>query len=354
MLIPLETDTITSTMTINFMVHSKEVQIQQYSRDERASRATNTSKRIGLRKFSPSNSFNMFLNGDDSNYRSTMTVLRPTPVREELREESSSSMPRRISWNGKDGHNDIHEGLLSLINTGSRITKKTVRFAPEPSMNANRGSQQRTSVKPWGGELTEDHCHELWYQKDELATIKHDAKVVIANRNKILKKKTTNVSSEERESWVGLERFSKQRGMWKKSGLRCILMAQRQMDGFDAQITDNILSKEEYIRNISLKCTAWSRDAAQKQGFHAYCAVHDPLASLFSDKEFNSSEISLEDYTMEEEQNYNEMIFGETTEDKTINKRAVGAVYDDSDGQDQVHSDRRIRQRTSLSLLRVI
>lgn len=354
MLIPLETDTITSTMTINFMVHSKENQIQQYSRDERASRATNTSKRIGLRKFSPSNSFNMFLNGDDSNYRSTMTVPRPTPVREEMREESSSSMPRRISWNGKDGHNDIHDGLLSLINTGSRITKKTVRFTPEPSMNANRGSQQRNSVKPWGGELTEDHCHELWYQKDELATIKHEAKVVIANRNKILKKKTTNVSSEERESWVGLERFSKQRGMWKKSGLRCILMAQRQMDGFDAQITDNILSKEEYIRNISLKCTAWSRDAAQKQGFHAYCAVHDPLASLFSDKEFNSSEISLEDYTREEEQNYNEMIFGETTEDKTINKRAVGAVYDDSDGQDQVHSDRRIRQRTSLSLLRVI
>jgi hypothetical protein len=333
------------------MHNSKKDEIEQYLRNERDGKVPKTSKRIGQRKFSPSNSFNMFLNGDESNYRSAMTILRPTPVREEMREESSSSMPRRISWNGQDGHNDV---LEKLINTQSRITKKTVRFAPQPSMNVNRGSHQRNSVKPWEGGLTEDHCHELWYQKQELATIKHEAKVVIANRNKILKKKTTNVSSEERESWVGLERFSKQRGMWKKSGLRCILLAQRQMDGFDAQITDNILSKEEYIRDISLKCTAWSRDAAQKQGFHDYCAVHDPLASLFSDKEFNSSEISLEDYTREEEQNYNEMIFGETTDDSTSNKRAVGAVYDDSDGQDQVHSDRSIRQRTSLSLLPVI
>merc|ERR1712157_251423 len=113
----------------------------------------------------------------------------------------------------------------------------------------------------------------------------------------------------------------------------------------------NSINKEEYIRSISLKCTEWARDTAVKQGFSDYCAVHDPLASLFSDCESNTGEMSLDKYIMEEtEQNYNELIFGETTIDSTANKRKIEDVNHASNEQDHLDSGRRIRHRAALPL----
>lgn len=264
---------------------------------------TNVKKIIGLGKFSRSNS--------------------PIP----MSEESSCSTPRRISFNEEDQCEDFHDSLLSLLQMENSKPMKTVRFAPQYT------TMESTEI------LTEEHCHELWHQKAELAAIKHAAKVLIANRKQI--QENPDASSDELDCLTGLERFSRKRAVWKKSTIRCVLMAQRQVDELlrtsSYDFNNHGLSKEDYIQAISLRCTGWARDAAEKQGFRDYCTVHDPLASLFSDNEFN-----------ENEQNYNELIFGETPSENTntSNKRKVEAT-------EPMDSGRRIRYRVGTPPLLV-
>lgn len=245
-----------------------------------------------------------------------------------MSEESSCSTPRRISFTEQDQDQceDFHDSLLSLLQMENSKPVKRVRFA------AQHTTVESTEI------LTEEHCHELWFQKAELAAIKHAAKVLIANRKQI--QENPDASSEELDGMTGLERFSRKRAVWKKSTIRCVLMAQRQVDellrtsGYDFK--NHGMSKEDYIQAISLRCTGWARDAAEKQGFRDYCAVHDPLASLFSDNsEFN-----------ENEQNYNELIFGETPSENTNKKRKVEAM-------EPMDSGRRIRYRAGTPPLLV-
>lgn len=294
-------------------------------------------KRFCLGKFSRTNNSN-----DERDYGNTMAIISPTPIRE----ESSCPTPvRRISLTQEDTENTMK-------------MKKTVRFAPQLPSKTNDGTEGSATSKLWKGALTEDHCHELWYQKGELVAIKQAAKSAIANRSKV--QENPNASFEELDSLLGLERFSKRRALWKKSAIRCVLMAQSQVTelrkkSFVNSAFGNSLNKEEYIQDISLRCTEWARNASEKQGFCDYCAVHDPLASLFSDNEFNSSEISLDDYKKEEEQNYNELIFGETAignnNTTSSKKRKVGSVYHAGNEQGHVHSARKRKLRAASQLL---
>lgn len=298
-------------------------------RNNSDSKATMTSKRVGLGKFSRSLDTVNNICSDDS-------PVKPQPL---------TSTPRRISFTEQDEGDHIHEGLFSSFHTENRKTKKTVRFATQLStrFDATGGIQEGSASKLWEG--TEEHCRELWYQKEELVSIKHAAKVIIANRAKV--QRNPNASLQERDSLIGLERFSKRRAIWKKSAIRCVMMAQNQMRELNAQTikNDHSISKEDYIQTVSMRCSNWSRDAAKKQGFRDYCAVHDPLASLFSDSEFKNCETHL-DEKKEKQQNYNELIFGETTPCNMSNKRKVGSMYDANNEQNQVDSDRRIRHRT--------
>jgi hypothetical protein len=322
----------TNAMTMKFMFHGNKDETKPFLLDNIDSIESMNSKRLGLGKFSRTNNLN-----NDGDCGNSMAIISPTPIRE----ESSCSTPRRISF------------FQDTENT--RKTKKTIRFVPQLS-KTNDGTDGSAS-KLWKGALTEEHCHELWYQKGELVAIKQAAKIAIANRSKI--QDNPNASFEELDSLLGLERFSKRRALWKKSAIRCVLMAQGQMNELCKQTTiknvySNSINKEDYIQSISLRCTEWARNASEKQGFCDYCAVHDPLASLFSDSKFNSSEISLDDYKKEEEQNYNELIFGETTignNNTNSKKRKVGAVYRAGNEQGQVHSSRRRQLRAAAQLL---
>jgi hypothetical protein len=246
-----------------------------------------------------------------------------------MEEESSCSTPRRISFTQLDQIESM--GLPPALENTNKTRTKTVRFAPQLSTATD-------SKILWNGVLTEEHCQELWYQKSELAAIKHAAKVTIANRAKV--QGDPNASSEEQDDLIGLERFSKQRAVWKKSAIRCIMMAQRQINSLYG--IHNI-SKEDYIQRISMRCTDWARDAAEKQGFHDYCAVHDPLAALFSDSEAGESE-------KENEQNYNELIFGDATVDNITNKRKVGVACDADIERETVDFGRK-RHRASPPLV---
>lgn len=275
------------------------------------------SKRLGLGKFSRMNRWNNDSNdcGNDSAHIDKMT----SPITKE--EQSSCTPPRRISFNRLDQEaKDIN--LFPMLQTNN---KKTVRFAPQLS------TATPDSTKLWNGSLTEEHCNELWYQKSELAAIKHAAKVAIANRAKV--ERNPYSSFEQLDELLGLERFSKQRAVWKKSAIKCVMMAQCQINGMNG---NNSISKEDYIERISSRCTAWARDAAEKQGFHDYCAVHDPLAALFSDSEDTYNE-------KENKQNYNELIFGERT---ISNKRGCNEL-----DTMMIDSGRRKRHRASPSLV---
>lgn len=233
-----------------------------------------------------------------------------------------AGQPRRVSFTQQDANEKV---------------KKSVRFSSQLIVDKESDNQDEPARNSWNGKLTQEHREELWYQKRELVAIKQEAKVLIANRSKI--KKNPNASSEERDNLVGLERFNRQRAGWKKNTIRFVLIAQNQMRELHAQSidTDYGIKKEDYIREISLRCSEWARLAAEKQGFRDYCAVHDPLASLFSDSEFNDGCTYLDD-NKKDGQNYNELIFGETTASNSNNKRQFE--------QTQIDNVRQVRSRT--------
>jgi len=322
MLMPIETNRMNKLLTSNFVPKSlsdmnttTKPLVWKTSRIEKMK----PSKRLGLGRFSLVN------NDCDSEQLTFNTTHVP------LAEDSSCSSPRRISFTQLDQGEDMN---LAMVEAETTKPKKTIRFAPQLFTTTH-------STKLWDGVLTTEHCHELWYQKSELAAIKHAAKVAIANRSYI--EGNPDASLDQLDELIGLERFSKQRAVWKKSAIRCIMMAQRQIKSLYAG--NSTISKEDYIQLISLRCTEWARDAAEKQGFRDYCAVHDPLAALFSDSEDNDSE-------NENKQNYNELIFGDRTFDDTTattssNKRKVEVVYD-AGNED---FGRRTRHRASPPLV---
>lgn len=177
-------------------------------------------------------------------------------------------------------------------------TNKMVRFALE----SNHEADTPRSLSP-------EECNERWYQSNELAVMKLEAKTILQNRHR-----------QPNEKLIGLERFTRQRAAWKKSAIRYVLMAQN----FARSKDETPERMEDTIHKVSLRCTEWARNRAEKQGFEDYCAVHDPLASLFSD--------SLE--------NYNEMFFGVS---KDHHKRKLEALPQEQ----PLDENRRVRQRRS-------
>lgn len=211
--------------------------------------------------------------------------------------------------------------------------------------------------------LTQEHCEELWHQKDELAAIKQEAKHIIANRKAILEGSSDDDDSysndDDRENLVGLERFSRQRAVWKRSAIHYVLMAQRQVHRQQRQrqsqqsnnnnLNINNESNEEYIRNVSTRCSGWAKETAVEQGFHDYCAVHDPLASLFSDSDdelsdsSNDSTSSSNRNNYNKEQNYNELIFGDSNNSSSSKRKSIAEPKKEQ--QHQTLGDRRVRRR---------
>jgi len=333
-----------NTITMNLLYGNNEEQRKPFLLNKNDTKKQTRSKRIGLGKYSRGDATNDDSTNnsedDDLSYSNVMTMTGLNTTEEE---SSFSSTPRRISFTKQDEVDGIEQSLLPPLDTTNEKPKKTVRFAPElmkatESVGINSTS---SATKPWEGTLTEDHCRELWYQKDELVAIKHAAKVIIANS--VFLENNPDTSSEDQDGLIGLERFSKKRAVWKRTAIRCVLEAQRQMTELAKTIHNDYfhdISKEDYIHSISMRCTAWSRDAAKKQGFRDYCAAHDPLASLFSDG--GHGEMTLEDYGKENEQNYDEMIFGERDTSGIGEKRSCEQVNDDFQQQQE---SRNVRQR---------
>lgn len=177
--------------------------------------------------------------------------------------------------------------------------------------------------------------------------MKREAKQIIANRKRVLANPDSTFA--EREGMVGLERFSRQRATWKRIGIQYVLMAQRLVNMRNASNTDNKKHNydltQDFIRTAARRCTLWAQETATTQGFNDYLAVHDPLASLFSDEG-------------KDKQDYNELIFGDTNnKDESI--RSTRTRSSSSGGnkrkarlsivcEPNEENERRVRHRTEL------
>jgi hypothetical protein len=198
---------------------------------------------------------------------------------------------------------------------------KRVRFAMDQDDNGSENSNDRSSTEEDGGrppwrELTEGLCQTLWYTGSDINAMKQDAKRILLNRTEATE-----------EDLVGLERFNVQRALWKRSAIQYVLMAQKQRKG-----------DEDFLQGVSLRCSGWAREMAMKQGFRDYCAVHDPLASLFDGPE---------------EENYNDCFFSDVVR---CNKRKN--ITNDEEVQEEENlgavnvrtPERSVRQRTASAV----
>jgi hypothetical protein len=128
------------------------------------------------------------------------------------------------------------------------------------------------------------------------------------------------------DDFLGLERFNCQRAVWKRSAIYYVLLAQRQRH------------EEYFIRRVSQRCSAWAREAAVDQGFKDYCAVNDPLASLFGN----------------EEENYNDCFFSDPSicisDNNQSNKKRKTDETENDCSCPSIPRSRKLRTRTSVTV----
>jgi hypothetical protein len=197
-----------------------------------------------------------------------------------------------------------------------KIIKSVSFLVDEFPGNGDRGNRENFgSCLPL--QLTSELCHDLWYQTSEINAMKQDAKSVLLNRE-----------GADPDDLSGLERFNSHRAVWKRSAIYYVLAAQKQRQG------------EDFIRRVSRRCSAWARETAVQQGFKDYCAVNDPLASLFGNKE----------------ENYNDCFFSETSvyssdSENSGKKRKVDETEMESSCPITPYS-RNVRTKTSVAVER--
>lgn len=166
----------------------------------------------------------------------------------------------------------IDEPPIHEIPHDSVPSEKRVHFSIDD--DGDKDSQDKIGTPSLWTTLTRDIVEELWYQPDEIASMKAEAKYYILNRK-----------GATPDQLCGLDRFTSQRALWKRSSIQYVLTIQKKNKG------------EEFIRRASLRCSDWFREKACEQGFKDYCAVHDPLSSLL-----DSDNV----------ENYNECFFSNT------------------------------------------
>jgi len=202
---------------------------------------------------------------------------------------------------------------------------KTVGFDVDGNGSCDNDSEESHNAGslPLCKQLTPEMCVELWYQPSEIAAMKQNARYALLHRNE---------ASED--DLAGLERFNSQRAVWKRSAIQYVLMAQKQHRG------------EDFLRRVSLRCTGWARETAMKQGFKDYCAVHDPLASLFEG----------------DEENYNDCFFSEkaccNTNTNSNKRKTMDDVSGDETGGELMDAcpstpddGRRVRQKIAAQAI---
>lgn len=170
-------------------------------------------------------------------------------------------------------------------------------------------------------QLTEELRRELWYSAEEITKYKVDAKNTVLHREKATD-----------DSLLGLEKFCCQRATWKRSAIHYVLLAQKQKQG------------EEFVARVSKRCTGWARETALRQGFKDYCAVEDPLASLFGCDEKNYNDIFFNNPVCTTSRNSN----SNSNENEYSNKRK--AEIEEMTASANSTPDRNVRQKTAASV----
>jgi hypothetical protein len=227
---------------------------------------------------------------DNSSMSSLSTTILPdpTPMKEDRRNQVQQQQQQQQ-------HQSSHRKSISTGDVvGTTKKRKMVRFTSNLPTKATT-----TILFPTTTILTEEHCNELWYQKDELLEIKKEAKEVISRREDRKNKNSNSDSNSNKndnnddnddndDTHAGLERFTRQRAIWKRSSIHYILVAQKQVKEKQGVLI-NQDQQQDYLQNVSIRCSTWAKEAAFEQGLKDYCSIHDPLASLFASTTSTSS-----------------------------------------------------------------
>mmetsp|Transcript_5512 Transcript_5512/g.13263 ORF Transcript_5512/g.13263 Transcript_5512/m.13263 type:complete len:406 (-) Transcript_5512:184-1401(-) len=288
---------------------------------------------------------------------------------------TTPNQPIHLIVEEEDGSN------TTMVDRPSRLRKRRVRFQQEQdeeeAEQASKTHEQRqkdsTVVDDTNNDnddntvtrnvlvLTDEICRELWYQQDEIDGMKADVKQCVLqkiasqrrrrsrnnnNKSTLPEEEACSPDKEDKDRLLGLHRFSPQRSQWKRSAIYYTLLAQKQqkhLQRYSSSPSSQSKSKpscsssslpssssepykqrqvEHFIRKVSLRCTAWAREMAVKQGFKDYCAVHDPLASLFDDHVDHKSANKEGASKRRQSTNYNDCFFSDH------------AVEDDDDDDD--------------------
>lgn len=305
-----------------------------------------TSKRMGA-ACSLNNVNTIHMNNMNMN---VSAIPDPTPMKELVEE----NRPHRVSFLRRDVVSTRIDATTSCSEIKRKI--KTVRFEQNIPTKATIIIPSEILSPSRLLILTEEYCKELWYQKAELSVIKKVAKAIIARRDNKDKRNDNrndynNYNNNNDDNYNdGLERFTRQRSTWKRSSIHYILQAQKQYNTHhacknicnNAYKSANDRAREEYIRNVSIRCSNWAKETALKQGFEDYCSIHDPLASLFTIRDKGNKKEEGQQ-KQKQEQHYDELIFGNTRKEKKISKkRKAIAVDDDINSDDKEKSSTHI------------
>lgn len=213
----------------------------------------------------------------------------------------------------------------STVDFQRKLGRKRVRFQEEQNEEGDLAVMP-PSLPGNNVLLTDEMCRELWYQQHEVDQMKADVRSAILRKMKDRSRSSSSSNNadedknENKDELVGLHRYSPQRSQWKRSAIYYTLLAQKRQkylqklssspssttkDNNDNESRDEQQQRaEDFVRKVSMRCSAWAREMAVKQGFKDYCAVHDPLACLFDD-------CPISDQQKKYKQNYNDCFFSD-------------------------------------------
>lgn len=99
--------------------------------------------------------------------------------------------------------------------------------------------------------LTDDIIQSLWWKNAELLQMKRHSRQLMIAPDRVL----------DKDELLGLDRFTPERGAYKKRAIRIVLLAQRQL-----RLHNFSNDPEEYIRAVSRRCSHWARNTSHGIG----------------------------------------------------------------------------------------
>ena len=195
--------------------------------------------------------------------------------------------------------NDADAAVAAVVDVESSSSSSSSSSTQQPNMNKKK-------IITTEGFLSNDEVEATWYQPNEIAKFKLEAKCHIIGHESTIGKE-----------YRGFERYTLERAQHKLLAIRCTLLAYQK--GYT----------EENIKHISKKGSSWFQKCAFVQACHDYCDVHQPhMKHLLPDTPQNDNPFG--------------SLLKDTTSDSSNNKRCNDSFIMSSEEEGERSVRRRI------------